>query len=317
MIFIEICFFFLVVYGAGETIGPLIIKTLETVHLNIGSLNITYGNISGLVLLTLNTIRLGLIPFCTYDLSKEFDFEAHEAETPDDTTASPSQSPLQTLKQDFFFDAGFLIVHTLCFGFLTSYIVRAFPLITNTLNYSNLVLDMCFIGASISMTLISVIISATKPSSKAVYTCGITSIVSLLVCQILLFLIPMKISAPVNIVLLSTIVLGYALCWVTSITFIVVTLGKLFPSSAQSSIEGIRIMTHNVGSFTASLASAYIYKKFQYVFFVSAPITLILLGVLLARRRVLSDPQVRTTNKSSTFHSFSFNTLKTYELMEE
>ena len=97
----------------------------------------------------------------------------------------------------------------------------------------------------------------------------------------------------VNLFILSTLVLIYGFGWITDQNFIVVTLGNFFPSSLQSSVEGIRWELHMCGSFTASLTSAYIYKYFEYAGFVSVPLLLCLLFVLIVRRRFLTDHYVK------------------------
>ena len=308
----RIMLFFLIAYSLGEITGPLIIKPLEKVNLSIESFHITYGNVAGLVLLTLSAIRLILAYFCTSDLSQEFDLKAHEARgAGNGEILTRSSTIFQTLKNSFTFDAGLLLVQQLYTGCIPSFVGRAFPLVIETLGYNNLVLDMCYIGASVCMTIASIIISATKPSSRGVYVCGIISIVTLLICHIVMFLIPMDLSEPVNVLLVITMVLTYALHWITDMTFMIVTLGKLFPSSVQSSIEGIRMLVRLVGSFCASLASVYVYKYFYYLFFVSAPVNLLFLGMMFLRRHVLSDPKVHSVESLICFNNDGLR--KTYK----
>ena len=280
---------FLVAYGVGETIGPLVVKMFERVDFRLGGLHVTYGNVGALVLLMINTIRIVTVYFFTYDLSKEFDLKAHEKQTIEPSTAESSE--LSTLREYMCLDAVLLLIQQIYTGFLTSFIGRAFPLVISTLKYSNDVLDGCFMAASILMTIISIIIALIKPSNQGVYICGIVSVLALLLAQSVLFLIPMGLSNPLNIVLLSILVSTYALSYITDSTYIILTLGNLFPSSVQSSSEGLRMCLHKAGSLVASLLSIYIYNNFFYVFFGSVLLGVLFLVVMFVRRDELKIPK--------------------------
>ena len=268
----------------------LVIKMLDSVDFWIGGLHIMYGNIAALVMLTINTTRIVMVYFFAYDLSKEFDLKAREMQTTQ-TPKSPITST--SLRKHIRVDAVLLLLQQIYTGFFISFIARVFPLVTSTLHYNNTILDGCFIAASILTTLIPILLAVTKLSNSGVYGCGIVTLLTLLTAQIVLHLIPMGFNNTFNIILLSTLVLTYSLAFITDSTYIVVTLGKLVPSSVQSSSEGLRMVLHKVGSFFAALASAYIYNYFRYVFFVSVPLGVVLLVVMIVRRDVYRNPNVK------------------------
>ena len=85
----------------------------------------------------------------------------------------------------------------------------------------------------------------------------------------------------------------YGFCFITDQTFGVVTLGRLFPSSVQSSIEGVRKVLGLSDSFVASLASAYIFENFKYVGLASFAFLLGLFMMLIIRRKLLQNPYIR------------------------
>ena len=282
-------------YGLGEVTGPLVLLPLKHVpNFNMGILNISYGNIGGIVLLVFNTVRLGLLYFFAHDLSKEFDLKAElKAQEMSEHAAEPPPPCTTSLKELFTFDAVFLLVLQVYTGFFVSFLARSFPLVVETFGYSDAVLNMSFIGASIAMTVVSLVMGRMNLTSRGVHICGILCLLFLLLSHVLLYLVPLKMGDAVNIFLLCALLFIYAFCWITDQNFIVVTLGSFFPSSLQSSVEGIRWQLHMCGSFTASLTSAYIYKYFDYVSCVSVPLLLCLLFVLIVRRKFLTNPYVK------------------------
>ena len=210
----------------------------------------------------------------------------------ENSNVTNKRSSWRSMKQYFSFDVIFLLVQQIYTGFFVSWLGRIFPFIVETFGYNDFILDISFIGASVAMTAIAFIVSKLNLSSRGVYVCGILCLLFLLICQVLLYLVPMKLAEWVNILLLSAFLFIYGFCWITDQTFIVVTLGKMFPSEVQSSIEGIRNHLHLCGSFTASLASAYIFRYFDIVGKVSLPFLLGLICVLILRRSFLSNPCV-------------------------
>ena len=317
-------------YALGEITGPLVLIPLKRVpNLNMGAVSISYGNIGGIVLLVFNSVRLVLLYFFAHDLSKEFDLKAQlkaqemaepaaepaaesaaesaaepaaepavepTAEPAAESTAEPASCSLShwtsSLKKSFTFDAVFLLVQQVYTGFFISFVARSFPLVVETFGYSDAVLNMTFIGDSVAMTVVSLLMRRMNLTSRGVYVCGMLCLFFLLLIHVLLYLVPLKMGDAVNISLLCALVLLHAFCWITDQNFIVVTLGNIFSSSLQSSVEGIRCQLHKCGSFTASLASAYIYRYFDYVGCVSVHILLCLLFVLIVRRKFLKNSYV-------------------------
>lgn len=248
----------------------------------------------------MNSIRIVLLGFLTHDLSNEHDLRAHQEKAKWEGAASISINTSwgSILKNSFSFDVIFLLSHTVFSGVLGAFIGRTLPLVVDTLHYDNLALDMCFIGESVSMTIISILIGVAKPHSLGVYVCGVVSLIAFVIAQLCLFLLPRGMSEGFNVFLLVALVLSYAVNWITDQTFSIVTLGKLVPSEVQSSIEGVRMVLHLGGSFGSSLGTAYIYKSFHYVFYVTLPSTFLLLVLLTMRRGTLSNPCVKYDSKN-------------------
>ena len=228
----------LVAYGLGQTIGPLTLKPLESVNFMIGSVHIIYGNVACLILLAMNTIRIVLLGFLTHDLSNEHDLKAHQEKTKREGAVSISSNTSwgSILKNSFSFDVIFLLSHTVYSGVLGAFIGRTFPLVVDTLHYDNFALDMCFIGESVCMTIISILIGVAKPHSLGVYVCGVVSLIAFVIAQLCLFLLPRGMSEGFNVFLLVALVLSYAVNWITDQTFSIVTLGKLVPSEVKTDL---------------------------------------------------------------------------------
>ena len=283
--------YMLLACGFGQCIGPVMLIALDHIpEFRIGAITITYGNIAGLILLIMNSIRLIFTYFFTFDLSKEFDLKSH---TKPATSENVQSSWISTVKQHFTFDVCFLVIQQIYTGFFVSFIVRCFPFVIDTLQYDNIILNVCYIGESVAMTFTSLVIGKMNLTSKGVYVSGILCLAAMFLCHLVLFLIKRKLGGAMNIILLCLLVFIHAFCWITDQTFIVVTLGKFVPSSVQSSTEGVRMILHLCGSFTATLTCAYIYKYFDYVMIGSAPLALFFFAVMVIRRKTLSNPRPR------------------------
>ena len=85
-------------YGLGEVMGPLVLLALKRVpDVDMGAMSISYGNIAGLVLLVVNTVRFVLLFFFAHDLSKEFDLKAQlkAQEMPEPAAEPPTEPPAE------------------------------------------------------------------------------------------------------------------------------------------------------------------------------------------------------------------------------
>ena len=71
-----------------------------------------------------------------------------------------------------------LVVQQLYTGFVLSFLARVIPLVVETFGYSDFVLKISFIGASIAMTVMALVVGRLNLSSRGVYSCGILSLLS-------------------------------------------------------------------------------------------------------------------------------------------
>ena len=284
----------LIAYGFGETIGPLIVKLLDKVDFWIGSLHIMYLTMPCLILVIFSMINLILIYFFVHDISRKHELNVNESQAEETGTSgiTISMSWWDTLTSTFGIDAIFLLVQQFYTGLLTSLYPRLIPFIMDTLRYNNLAVGLCFIGMSVSIMIISFIAKKTKPSSLGIYYCGILSLLSLMIGNIVLMIIHKDLNDVVNWILIIVLLISYALCWISDNIFIIFTLGKLFDSSNQSFVEGIRNVVHTIGAIVASLTSAYVYEYFMYLFPVYAVANVLLLVGMIVRRKPLCNPQV-------------------------
>lgn len=92
--------------------------------------------------------------------------------------------------------------------------------------------------------------------------------------------------------LLAVLVLTYAAGWTSDRTFVVVTLGRLVPSSVQSSAEGLRTMFMVLGMFVGALVCPHVYAYNEYAFLVLGMILMVLMWAIISRRNELKDLSV-------------------------
>ena len=285
-------------YGLGETVGAICIKLLDNVDFLVGELHIMYGNISSLVLLFVTIIKVVLSYFFVHDISSEFDISSQE-------TQSKKRGPLEgrvstnclyKLEKVFGIDTIFLLLQQFYISSCGSIIAALIPLIMQTLHYENLAVDLWYVGASVSMICISLIIQKIKPSPLGVYYYGILSLLITMVSNIGLMALAYNLSNVVSCVLLSAFVICYAVFWVCGNTFIIITIGKLCHSKKKSYIESVRMVTHLSGLMVGSLVSAFIFEYFTYSFPLIITLTTFLLIGIAVRRKTLRNPKVMETN---------------------
>ena len=157
----------------------------------------------------MNSVSLTLTYYFTFDLSKEFDLKA---QTVPATNEDVQSSWISTMKLHFTFDVWFLVVQQIYTGFFVSFISRCFPFVIDTLHYDNIILNVCFIGGSVTMTLTSLVIGRVNLSSKGVYLSGILCLAAMFLGHLVLFLIQRRLGGQMNIILVCLLVFIYAFC---------------------------------------------------------------------------------------------------------
>ena len=284
----------MIAYGFGETIGPIFVKLLDKVDFWVGSLHIMYFTMPCLVLVTFSIIKLILMYFFVHDISRLYGLNVNEtlAVETGKSDVSISMSWWHKLISTFGIDAILLLVQQFYTGLVTSLFPRLIPLIMNTLRYNNLAVDLCFIGMSVSIMILSFIVKNSRLSPLGIYYCGILSLLSLILGHIVLIIIPKDLNDVVNWILIAVFLACYSFCWISDNTFIIFTLGKLFDNSNQTFVEGIRMAVHMTAGLIASLTSAYVYEYFNYLFPVYVVANILLLIGMVIRRKTLCNPQV-------------------------
>lgn len=281
----------MLVYSVGDLLGPVLVKLLDKVDFWIGNLHIMYGNVSCLVLLSANTLRLILSCFFTHDLSREFNLKS--ALSPAEKAMSSKAPWLATIRRSLGPDAIYLYVRQLFTQFFFVYQIRVLPLIIRHLRYSNLFLDVCFILTSVLMTIICLVMKVLRPTSKGVFNFGVLSLLCIFVSNVLYLLVGRGYGDVVDIFIIFALVFIYACAWTTDTSFIVATLGKLFPSSVQTSAEGARMIIQVAGEFLGSFTSVYVFACFDYVAPVLILVAVCMLVVMFVRKEFLRNPCVQ------------------------
>ena len=286
-------------YGLGETVGAICIKLLDNVDFWVGGLHIMYGNISSLVLLFVTIINIVLSYFFVHDISKEFEIKQNTIQSKQHgrpLEASLSINWLHQLEKYFGIDIIILLFQQLFVSAYGSILPRLIPLIMQTFHYTDLAVDVWYIGASISMICISLIIQKISPSPIGVYYYGVLSLLVTLVANTGLMVITDNLSNVMKYILLAVFLICYVVCWVCGSTFIIVTIGSLCHSSKQSYIEGIRMVTLLVGALVGSLVSASVYEYLMYGCPLLLTIGILPLIAIIMKRKTLMYPKVRETN---------------------
>ena len=271
-------------YTAGDISGPMIVKLLEDVDFWIGDLHITYGNVPCVVLLSLYTLMFATACFCTHDLSKEFDLKAANS------TNGTQVSSLSSFRKYCGRDALYLYVRQLFTGMIMIYPLRTFPLLIDALRYTKTILAVVLIGASLTMAAVILLMRAAQLTSTQMYKFGIAALGCVLLSNVFYLFIGKGYGDRVDQILLCAIVFTYSFEWVAENTFVIVTLGKLFPSSIQSSVEGGRVIFFLTGETIGSLVAPYVFKNYEYLFPWFILFTSTLLVGMIVRREALQNP---------------------------
>ena len=287
------------VYGLVEVVGALCVNLLEKLNFWIGGLHIMYGNMPSMILLTVTIIRLILTYFFIHDISKEFDLKEHnflsmQSVRLEAAFTNRSHKPgtyfsidtIVLLLQQFF---SACVCTALC--------PRIIPLIIETFHYGQVVVQMSFLGASVTIITTSLTIRQMKPTSTGVYYCGIMNLLLITVAMVILLIITtQKSNDVVNYILLILFIICFSTSWICEATFVVVTLGKMCHGSKQSAAESARMLAKLSGELIGALISAYVYENFIYCFPLLISISPLLLIGVIARRETLSGPKIMDNN---------------------
>ena len=197
------------------------------------------------------------------------------------------------MRNSFGFDALLLLSQHFYISLWNTAIPHFLPFIFQLLDYSQVALGFSFIGLSVFYLASSLIVKSLKPSSTGMYIMGATCLLSLLVEQIVLLLVPHQQSRIVQGLLICLILLCSSYTWIGDFSFVTVTLGKMFRSCNQTTVEGLRQSVQLLSQLVGSFFSPYIYEYSSYVFSISSFYMTSLLVGIFVRRSSLRDPKIR------------------------
>ena len=282
----------LVTYGVGDSIGPICAKMMENIKFNVAGMEIMYGNSISLVLISFSVVRLILTWFFVHDLSKEFDLKAVQQE--ENTKQNKEIFYWGKMKKIVSMDMVLLFFHQWYSGFWTLLLPRMLPLITESVNLSKTVLGVCYVISGVVMTGMAFIMIKIGSSTEKVYHFGLMNISVMFLVQIVIFIIRLQVSYVVSVILVIVIAVSYGVIWITEMTYIVITLGKLTPSSSQTSVEGTKESVRLFAALLSSFAAAYIYENYTYFLPVSIFLLVLIAMATSLRQRSLRDPKFNT-----------------------
>ena len=288
------------ILSSAEQLGFEVTPALMTLFVKtdfwIGNIHITYGNVSGIILLAFNVaIQLSVV-FLAYDLSREFNVKQHDENmiVIGDSSEENSRSLKEILKNIFTrIDPIFVMVFSFYVSFFDISTFRILPmLILQTLDYNTNTINVCFVISSFtSMTLIAIIIFF-KANSRQVYWCGFVSLVTVLFIAGFYVVYTFDINdARVTIHMLIINSVMFALVMLGENVFAQVLCGRLTRSKNQSFVEGIRIFIQTSGKLTGALITIYAYNNLVYFAAFTSSVAIILTSILLVRKDALMYPK--------------------------
>ena len=288
------------ILSSAEQLGFAVTPALMTLFVKtdfwIGNIHITYGNVSGIILLAFNVAIQVTVIFMAYDLSREFDVKQHEENmiVIGDTSEENSRSIKEILKNIFTrIDPIFVMLFSFYVSFFDISTFRILPmLILQNLGYNTNTINVCFVISSFtSMTLIAIIICF-NANSRQVYWCGFVSLVTVLFIAGFYVVYTLDINdARVTIPMLIINSVMFALVMLGENVFAQVMCGQLTRSKNQSFVEGIRIFIQTSGKLSGALIIVYAYNNLVYFATFTSCVAIILTSILLVRKNALMYPK--------------------------
>ena len=241
----------------GHSIAPVAIISLQNINFWIGSIHITYANISGLIMLGLVMILQLLVTFYAHDLSSEYDLKENEFNEADDHKNSSSTS-ISVLK-DIFTNWQTLLMIVLTLVSVVPSLVRALPVfILEILHYSESVVNMSFAFFSAISIVIALVLVTHKVSAEGSYYLGTLSLIALMLISPIMLTLSMNFrNHGADITLLAFMIILMSLFRLGETMFAQITLAKLTRSSNQTYVESIRQIVRNIGDLIGVLSTVY------------------------------------------------------------
>ena len=241
----------------GYSLAPIAVISLQSVNLWVGSIHITYANITSLIVLGLVMIQQLLVTLFAHDLSSEYDLKEKEFNE-EDVHKNPSATSVAVMK-DIFTHWQTMLMIVLTFVSVAPSLVPALPVfIMEILQYSESVVNMSFAVLGVTSIIIALVLVTQKISPIGSYYLGTLSFLALMfISPIMLTLLMNVPNHCVDITLLAFIVILMSLFRLGETMFTHITLAKLTRSSNQTYVESIRQIARTIGDFMGVLLTVH------------------------------------------------------------
>ena len=229
-------------YVVGLSMAPLFTVIFIETNFWIGNIHITYGNVSGLLILTLVALLQILVVTLVNDLSREFDLKKEMNKCNGNNNPTCTVSWLEVLKRIVSqTDTIFIMALTIFLGYLDAVCYRFLPfIIIQSLHYSYYVVNLSFTLFSVIVLIELFVLIKCKITTRGVYYCGIASLFSLIIISGELFIFAMHIhDFATNITTLVLFVFCLSLYSLSDKIFTQIICANLTHSSNQCYVEGI------------------------------------------------------------------------------
>ena len=288
-------------YSLGFSISPAITALFVNTDFWIGSIHITYGNVSGLFVLAMTVILQIVVVFSAHDVSREFDLKEdyeqrkreieENCEYPKNVAATTSW--MDTLRNVFLkFDTCLLMILSIYTCYLDIALFRMLPvIIIHNLKYHYAVVNFAFIGFAIVNITLTFTIIRYKVNSTGVYYFGLLSLLSLIAISGTIYIFSEALhNAWINIMSLVIFIVALGLFMLGEAIFIQVVCAKLTRSCHQSYVESIRVFIKQIGEIIGALTAVYVLEEGVYfcVFLIITSLAMQL--VLILRKKTLINP---------------------------
>ena len=268
----------------GFSLAPALVIFLQRTNFWIGTIHITYANVTGVVILGFVILLQVLIILFAHNLSAEYDLKGNEPSEVELNRSSSSTS-LGILKDIFTHRETFLMI-AYTFAMELPCLLRALPVfIISIIHYEESFVNMVVgLYGAITIIISMVLITNRIISPEVSYYLGNFSLLALMFISPIMLTLSMNIpNYGVNVTLLILTAVLKALYYLGDHLFTQVTMIKLARSSNQCYVESIRQIAKRMGNIIGSLiiVSA-VYNLLQFCLILSAVAVLFIF--LLARQ---------------------------------
>ena len=306
-------FFFFLATAPASVINYL----ARDIDFNIGPIQITFGNFSGIVIAILYIVMQLLACVFMHDISAEFDLKASLQEEKktcmEVSKEADEEEPLikkleSKLKNNdslqapsiflnlkrLFYNIDMILLYFLVWLYnYISYFSFAYAplLIQDELQYDAQYVNVFYFAFAVLLVLFLPFIIYMKVSSKTAYYAGLISYILMIFVGVCYKVASLNYGKAYNITLLAGIIFLYAIIYTCEDIFLVCTMAKLAKPDIQSFADGMRGMMRNLGSSTGCL-SVPLFIAHKNDFYVSFLLILLFsVMMIIFRRSTLQNPK--------------------------